>query len=158
MMEVELVADTIIDPPQAEEETALLVVAVAAPIEFTSAQNLINEAERLIQDEALSPDKKKSKARMRNILNNINRTLEIVGQVANLFPPAKLGVEVLKGLLKLEIDRRDNSEQIVIMFHSMLTMMFMLRHLDKVTLDQDDDLAHHLEQLMTIISKTMEEF
>ncbi|KAG8774154.1 hypothetical protein FRC16_005181, partial [Serendipita sp. 398] len=142
----------------AEEETALLVVAVAAPIEFTSAQNLINEAERLIQDEALSPDKKKSKARVRNILNNINRTLEIVGQVANLFPPAKLGVEVLKGLLKLEIDRRDNSEQIVIMFHSMLTMMFMLRHLDKVTLDQDDDLAHHLEQLMTIISKTMEEF
>ncbi|KAG8824939.1 hypothetical protein FRC17_008919, partial [Serendipita sp. 399] len=142
-----------------EESTLVVAAAVAVgPIEFGSAQHLISEAERLIQDEALSPDKKKSKARVRNILNNINRTLEIVGQVANLFPPAKLAVEVLKGLLKLEIDRRDNSEQIVIMFHSMLTMMFMLRHLDGVTINEDDDLAHHLEQLLTIISKSMEEF
>lgn len=119
---------------------------------------MVVEAEKWIIEEAqATPDKKKSKARARTVLNTMNRVLVVIEGTSVFFPPAKLAVEVLKGLLKLELDRRDNSEQIVAMFHSMTTMLFVLRHLDGLALGEDE-LSWRLEHLLDAMRKSMEEF
>ncbi|KIM19366.1 hypothetical protein M408DRAFT_31290 [Serendipita vermifera MAFF 305830] len=64
----------------------------------------------------------------------------------------------VQGLLKLENDRRDNSEQIVILFHSMAKMLSVLTYLDQRVLVDDDPLTIHLGEILYASCATMEEF
>ncbi|CAG8627149.1 169_t:CDS:10, partial [Acaulospora colombiana] len=112
------------------------------------------EVEKLINDEAqaLNPDQKKRKNRVRHILNNVNKAMGVLERVADVHPATQRTVPVTdsdpQGLLKLEMDRRENSEHIVVLYHPMARMLAVLSHLEQMVLDGDDPVTQQLADVL----------
>ncbi|PVF95342.1 hypothetical protein CPB86DRAFT_593356 [Serendipita vermifera] len=119
------------------------------------------EVEKLINDEAQAsnPDMKKRKNRIRHILSNVNKAMGVLERVADVHPATQVVFIVFKGLLKLEMDRRENSEHIVVLYHPMARMLSVLSHLEQIVLDNEDDpVTQHLAEVLSSVAQTMEEF
>ncbi|KAJ7715416.1 hypothetical protein DFH07DRAFT_1068499 [Mycena maculata] len=101
--------------------------------------------------------KKQNKAQVRKILSAIQQTMSVLGGVAEYDSRAKAAVSVFMSVLQLEIDRRDNDEEIVAVCYSMTSMVYVLRYLNQDVASRED-LAGQLEEEMASMSDAIKEF
>jgi hypothetical protein len=56
------------------------------------------------------------------------------------------------------MDRRENSEHIVVLYHPMARMLSILSHLDQLNAGSDDPTTVQLSEVLNQCAQTMEEF
>ncbi|KAJ6535553.1 hypothetical protein B0H19DRAFT_1383086 [Mycena capillaripes] len=117
----------------------------------------MQNAGRLIQQIANSASKKQNKTNVRKILTALQQTMGVLGGAAEVDPRAKAAVTVFMSVLQLEVDRRDNEDEIVAVCYSMTSMIFVLRHLNS-NVDRAGELLDQLEEQMTNMSITIKDF
>ncbi|OBZ66555.1 hypothetical protein A0H81_13414 [Grifola frondosa] len=125
------------------------------------ALNELNAIDKLIADAASKPkgskdasDKKGNKDIAGKILKGISHVLEVAESVAEIQPIAARRQDFSK-MLSLELQRRENNEQIAVVYHSMTHLVYTLRHLEPI-LDIEDDID--FSEILTNIETTMKEF
>ncbi|KAF8154996.1 hypothetical protein K438DRAFT_1943060 [Mycena galopus ATCC 62051] len=121
------------------------------------ADKALNDARALIKKVADSPSKKQNKAQIRKILSAIQQTMSVLGGVAEYDSRAKTAVSVFMSVLQLEIDRRDNDEEIVAVCYSMTSMIYVLRYLNQDAASRED-LSDQLADEMANMSETIKDF
>ncbi|KAJ7257383.1 hypothetical protein C8J57DRAFT_1472751 [Mycena rebaudengoi] len=117
----------------------------------------MQNAGRLIQQVANSVAKKQNKTNVRKILTALQQTMGVLGGAAEADPRAKAVVTVFMSVLQLEVDRRDNEDEIVAVCYSMTSMIYVLRHLNS-NVDRAGELLDQLEEQMTSMSITIKDF
>ncbi|KAJ6536440.1 hypothetical protein DFH09DRAFT_1324693 [Mycena vulgaris] len=117
----------------------------------------MQNAGRLIQQVANSASKKQKKTNVRKILTALQQTMGVLGGAAEVDPRAKAAVTVFMSVLQLEVDRRDNEDEIVAVCYSMTSMIYVLRHLNS-NVDRARELLDQLEEQMTNMSITIKDF
>ncbi|KAJ7699856.1 hypothetical protein B0H16DRAFT_1749168 [Mycena metata] len=117
----------------------------------------MQNAGKLIQQVANSASKKQNKANVRKILTALQQTMGVLGGAAEADPRAKAAVTVFMSVLQLELDRRDNEDEIVAVCYSMTSMVYVLRHLNS-NVDRAGELLDQLEEQITNMSITIKEF
>ncbi|KAJ7495032.1 hypothetical protein FB451DRAFT_1213148 [Mycena latifolia] len=126
-------------------------------VKIDHADTAMQNAGKLIQQVAHSASKKQNKTNIRKILTAIQQTMGVLSGAAEYDTRAKTAVAIFMSVLQLEIDRRDNDEEIVAVCYSMTSMIYVLRHLNNHR-DQVVELLDQLEEQMTNISTTIKEF
>ncbi|OBZ66552.1 hypothetical protein A0H81_13413 [Grifola frondosa] len=140
---------------------------VALHTEQTSrsfALSELNAIDKLISDAALkskasndASDKKGNKDIAAKIIKGISHVLEVAESVAEIQPMAAGVVRTFSKMLSLELQRRENNEQIAVVYHSMTHLVYTLRHLEPI-LDIEDDIGDDLSYALADIQTSMEEF
>ena len=95
--------------------------------------------------------------RTRKILTNIEQVVGVLEGLAELHPIAKAVVKEFKAILRLELDRRENSEQIVAVCHSMTTMVYALRYIASRA-DEEEELHDQLNEAVGQLQPVMLDF
>ncbi|KAJ7633999.1 hypothetical protein B0H17DRAFT_1217386 [Mycena rosella] len=121
------------------------------------ADAAMQNAGKLIQQVANSTSKKQNKPTIRKILTALQQTMGVLGGAAEIDPRAKTAVTLFMSVLQLEIDRRENDEEIVAVCYSMTSMVFVLHHLNS-HVDRAEDLMDQLAEQMSNMSNTIKEF
>ncbi|KAJ7021791.1 hypothetical protein C8F04DRAFT_1273285 [Mycena alexandri] len=117
----------------------------------------MQNAGKLIQQVANSASKKQNKANVRKILTALQQTMGVLGGAAEVDSRAKAAVTVFMSVLQLEVDRRDNEDEIVAVCYSMTSMVYVLRHLNS-NIDRAGELLDQLEEQITNMSITIKDF
>ncbi|KAJ7190248.1 hypothetical protein GGX14DRAFT_606043 [Mycena pura] len=83
--------------------------------------------------------------------------MSVLGGVAEYDDRAKAAVSVFMSVLQLEIDRRDNDEEIVAVCYSMTSMIYVLRYLNQDSVRRED-LSDQLVEEMGNMSEAIKDF
>ncbi|KII90015.1 hypothetical protein PLICRDRAFT_174815 [Plicaturopsis crispa FD-325 SS-3] len=120
------------------------------------AQASLKSAEELIKRMSQGKDKD-SKKIAKKIVSGANQVIAVLEGVSEIHPVAKAVVTVFKAIITLELDRRDNNEQIAAICHSMTRMMHVIRYLADV-IEEEDALKEAFEEDFGAIEALMKEF
>ncbi|KIJ64361.1 hypothetical protein HYDPIDRAFT_28804 [Hydnomerulius pinastri MD-312] len=145
--------------PGAEQSlvaTDALIAKVAAG-EFASSVYRYRSSLTCVPNLLAKGNDKEVKRLATKIVSGANQVIEVLEGLAELHPVAKATVTIFKALIKLELDRRDNNEQIAVICHSMTSLMYVLKYLAPI-IDIDDGLNAALEEELTNIASNMQEF
>ncbi|KAJ7107160.1 hypothetical protein C8R43DRAFT_206377 [Mycena crocata] len=121
------------------------------------ADAALTTAGGLIKQAATAPGKKQRKEHTQKIFSAIHQTLEVLGGAAEVNTTAKGVVALFTQLIRLEVNRRDNEDEIVAVCYSMTSMVYVLRFLHGRT-SGDSELKQQLETKMSSMTDIMSEF
>ncbi|KAI0347951.1 hypothetical protein BDW22DRAFT_36569 [Trametopsis cervina] len=124
------------------------------------AEAALKKSSALIDEEAKATgNKRQSKDRMGKILNCIQQVTVVFEGFSEINPIAKSVVTVCKAVIKLEVDRRENNVQIVVVCHTMATMIYTLHYYLNLGASQErEDLVVKLHDEMQAMTEVMNRF
>ncbi|KAJ7351406.1 hypothetical protein DFH08DRAFT_992863 [Mycena albidolilacea] len=119
-------------------------------------EGLNNVREQIKKVEA-SDSKKQIKINIRKILTGLQRVLDVVGGAAEYDPRAKTAFTLFMSVLQLELNRKENEQEIVAVFYTMGSMIYVLRYLNE-DVHRHEELKEQLDEQLKYICDTIHEF
>ncbi|KII90017.1 hypothetical protein PLICRDRAFT_575939 [Plicaturopsis crispa FD-325 SS-3] len=121
------------------------------------AETSLKSSEELINKMSKGKDRN-SKIIARKIIRGASQVAPLLEAVADVHPVAKIVVGTFTGLIKLELDRNENNEQIAVTCHSMTRLVLVIRYLTDVILDTEDQITELFKDNFEAIATLMRKF